>query len=316
MKKRSMKDYLLLALRGASMGAADVIPGVSGGTIALITGIYEELINSIKSFNRQLPLVLFKQGIASAWKHINGGFLLFVGGGILISIFSLSHLITWLLSTYPLMVWAFFFGLIVASVIHVGRKITKWNPPVVAALLAGAAVAGYITVATPAATPDGLWFIFLSGVIAICAMILPGISGSFILLLLGKYAYVLRAVKTFNMPVILIFSAGCAVGIIGFSNIIAWLFRKIPQITLALLTGFMAGSLNKLWPWKEALTYRTNSHGQLIPLIERSITPFRYAEIYKVPHQLMGVLIAAACGFLLIILFDYFSKRQSKAAVA
>ncbi len=311
MTNRKLTDYALLGARGLAMGAADVIPGVSGGTIAFITGIYEELINSIKSVNKSFFTILFKEGIPAAWKHINGNFLFAVLSGILISIFSLARVITWLLEHYPLMVWAFFFGLIVASAWHVGRKINRWNFLTVISLLVGVVVAAYITIATPASTPEAGWFIFISGCIAIMAMILPGISGSFILLLMGKYEFILNAVKNLQITTILTFAAGCVIGIISFSNVISWLFRKFPDATLALLTGFMLGSLNKLWPWKEIVSYRINSAGENVPFVEKSISPFRFADIYNQPSQILWVVVFALLGFLIIFLFDIIADRKT-----
>ncbi len=313
MKKRSFSEYSLLTARGIAMGAADVIPGVSGGTIAFITGIYEELINSIKSVNKEFFQKLFRSGIVSAWKHINGNFLVAVLSGVMLSIFSLAQLITWLLLVYPKLVWAFFFGLIIASALHVGRKITSWNLTTIGSLVAGTLIAAYITIAAPAVTPEAWWFIFISGDIAITAMILPGISGSFILLLLGKYEFILNAVKDFQLDVIFIFAAGCIIGIISFSNIISWLFRKIPDATMALLTGFMLGSLNKLWPWKEVLSYRINSAGEEMPFLERSIGPFQYTQNTGEPHLIAWVIIFALLGFLLIYSFDLYAAAKLKA---
>jgi putative membrane protein len=312
MKKRSIGEYGLLTARGAAMGAADVIPGVSGGTIAFITGIYEELINSIKSVNKELFHVLFSKGVAAAWRHINGNFLVAVLSGILFSIFSLARVISWLLLMYPKMVWAFFFGLIIASALHIGRKITRWDTPAIISLLAGIAIAAYITIATPATTPEAWWFIFISGAIAITAMILPGISGSFILLLLGKYEFILNAVKDFQLGIIAIFAGGCVIGIISFSNLISWLFRTIPNATMALLTGFMIGSLNKLWPWKEIVATRINSAGEEVPFLEKSIMPATYSQITGEPSQLAWVVIFAISGFLLIFLFDLYTARKLK----
>ncbi|TVQ90912.1 MAG: DUF368 domain-containing protein [Bacteroidetes bacterium] len=294
------------------MGAADVIPGVSGGTIAFITGIYEELINSIKSVNKDFFRILFSKGIPSAWKHVNGNFLLAVLSGILISIFSLARLITWLLEVYPKLVWAFFFGLIIASALHVGKKVSKWNAGIIATMIAGTAVAAWITIATPATTPETWWFIFLSGSIAIVAMILPGISGSFILLLLGKYEYMLTAVSNFDITTIIIFAIGCVIGIITFSNIISWLFKKFRNATLALLTGFMLGSLNKLWPWKETITYRISSSGEEVPLLEKSISPIKYEAITGQDALLWQVIVFMAIGFLLIFTFDLIAARKAK----
>lgn len=312
MSKRNFSDYSLLAARGVAMGAADIIPGVSGGTIAFITGIYEELINSIKSVNGEFFRLLFREGIKAAWKHINGSFLLVLFSGIFLSIFSLAKVISWLLEVYPKMVWAFFFGLIIASALHVGKKITRWNTLNVITLLAGIAIAAWITIATPATTPEVWWFILLSGSIAITAMILPGISGSFMLLLLGKYEFILNAVNDFKVDIIMIFGAGCLMGIIAFSNIISWFFRKFPNATMAMLTGFMIGSLNKLWPWKEVLSYQVNSAGEEIPFLERSISPELYTEITGEPNHLFSVIIFALLGFLVIFLFDVFTAHQLK----
>jgi len=313
MSERKFSDYTLLTARGLGMGAADVIPGVSGGTIAFITGIYEELINSIKSVNKDFFRILFSKGIPSAWKHINGNFLLAVLSGILISIFSLARLITWLLEVYPKLVWAFFFGLIIASALHVGKKVSEWNAGIVATMIAGTAVAAWITIATPATTPETWWFIFLSGSIAIVAMILPGISGSFILLLLGKYEYMLTAVRNFDITTIIIFAIGGVIGIITFSNIISWLFKKFRNATLALLTGFMLGSLNKLWPWKEIITYRISSSGEKVPLLEKSISPMKYEAITGQDAMLWQVIVFMAIGFLLIFTFDLIAARKAKA---
>ncbi len=312
MAKRTIGEYLLLSARGIAMGAADVIPGVSGGTIAFITGIYEELINSIKSVDRQLFLILRKEGLIAAWKHINGSFLVSVFIGIFISIFSLARLITWLLDTHSKFVWAFFFGLIVASALHVGRKITKWNISSIISLIIGTAVAAYITIATPATTPETWWFILISGMIAITAMILPGISGSFILLLLGKYEYILSAVKEFKIGTIIIFGLGCVIGIISFSNVISWLFKKYHNVTLAILTGFMIGSLNKLWPWKQVISTRINSAGLEVPVIEKSVSPSIYSELYNEPNQLSGIIIFAITGLLVILIFDLLSSRKKQ----
>lgn len=304
MINRRLPDYVVLGAKGMAMGAADVIPGVSGGTIAFITGIYEELINSIKSVNASLFRTLFRDGFAAAWKQLNGNFLLAVLSGILISIFSLARLISWMLTNHQMLVWAFFFGLIVGSAIFVGKKIKQWNALTFIMLLAGTVLAFFITIATPSTTPEGLWFIFISGAVAICAMILPGISGSFILLLMGKYEYILNAVKEFKVMVLLVFGIGCVVGIVAFSNVIAWLFRKFHDATLALLTGFMIGSLNKLWPWKEVIEERLNSHGELVPFIERSIAPGRFAELSGLSTQMLPILVCALSGLMLIFVFE------------
>ena len=248
--ERKWKDYALLMLKGLGMGAADVVPGVSGGTIAFIVGIYDELIDSIKSINMQSLKLLFTGKLRAFWKAINGNFLFFLIAGIAISVFSLAKLITFLLETEPVLVWSFFFGLVLASTWFVSKDIKEGNWKTVPSFLAGAVIAYYITVATPAETPTHLLFIFLCGAIAICAMILPGISGSFILVLLGKYFYIMEAVKTLDFVVLGVFALGCLLGITSFSRLLSYALKHLRNITLAVLSGFMLGSLNKVWPWK------------------------------------------------------------------
>lgn len=274
--KRTIKAYAVLALKGIAMGAADVVPGVSGGTIAFIVGIYEELVNSIKSINMASLRLLFTGKIAAFWKAINANFLLSIVLGIAISIFSLARLITYLLEAHPIMVWSFFFGLVLASTWFVSKDIQKWNWKTILCFIAGAIIAYFITIATPTETPNDLWFIFLSGAIAICAMILPGISGSFILVLLGKYFYVMEAVKTLNIPVILVFICGAAIGITSFSRVLSYTLNKFHDVTIAVLAGFMLGSLNKVWPWKETVETFIDSHGVVKPLVEKNILPNEY----------------------------------------
>lgn len=251
--ERKLKDYLMLSVKGMCMGAADVVPGVSGGTIAFITGIYDELINSIKSINAASLKMFFTGKWGEFWKMINGKFLLFLLAGIGISVFSLAKIITWLLVAYPVLVWSFFFGLVLASTWFVGKDVKERNWKTGLGFLLGAALAFYITVATPAETPSHFLFIFLCGAIAICAMILPGISGSFILVLLGKYFFIMEAVKTLDLKVIAIFGIGACVGITSFSRLLSYALSHMRNITLAVLSGFMLGSLNKVWPWKETL---------------------------------------------------------------
>lgn len=297
---KEKRNYLMLVLKGIGMGAADVIPGVSGGTIAFITGIYEELIGSIRSFDLTALRKLLRLDLKGFWKHINGGFLFSVLAGIGISIFSLAKLMKYLLDTHPIFVWSFFFGLIIASAWLVAREVKKWGVGTIVALIAGTAAAYMITVISPASTPDAWWFIMLSGAIAVCAMILPGISGAFILLLMGKYAYIIGAVSTFNIPVLLLFVVGAVVGIISFSHLLSWLLAKHHGMTVALLTGFMVGSLNKIWPWKQTLETYTDSHGVVQPLVERNILPGTFEQLNGQPAMLGWALFFMAAGFLLI----------------
>lgn len=271
--KRTINDYGLLLLKGIAMGAADVVPGVSGGTVAFIVGIYEELINSIKSINPTNLKLLFTFRIAAFWKAINANFLLALVSGIGISIFSLAKLITYLLENQPVLVWSFFFGLVLSSTYFVAKTITQWDWKTYLFFIIGTVGAYFITVATPTETPSNLFFIFLCGAIAICAMILPGISGSFILVLLGKYFYIMNAVKSLNILIMFVFVCGAFIGITSFSNVLSFLLRKYHNTTIATLAGFMLGSLNKVWPWKETIETFTDSHGKIKPLVEENILP-------------------------------------------
>lgn len=287
---RTIKDYLLIAAKGFGMGSADVVPGVSGGTIAFITGIYEELLNSIKSINLDALTVLRKDGLAAVWKHINGNFLLALFGGILVSIFSLAKVLFYSLEHYPVLLWAFFFGLIIASTIFVARQVKKWDLAKVGTLIVGAAIAYLITTLTKVETPQDWWFVFLSGAIAICAMILPGISGSFILVILGQYAYVLNSVKELRLEVIISFAAGAVVGLLSFARVISWLFKKYHDHTIAILTGFMIGSLNKVWPWKNTLETYQDRHGEFKPLLQENVLPKAYRTVTPAEARDLGVV--------------------------
>lgn len=306
--KRNLKNYFSIAAKGLAMGAADVIPGVSGGTIAFISGIYEEFINSLKSFDVSLIKKLKNEGVAETWKHVNGNFLLSLFSGILISIVSLSKLIGYLLQNHAEILWSFFFGLIIASTYFIGKKIKQWNITSVLFLMVGIGIAYYITIAAPTETPESTWFIVLSGAIAICAMILPGISGSFILLLLGKYAFILNAVSTLNFKVIVSFALGCILGLITFSHVLSWMFRKYHDLTIALLTGFMIGSLNKVWPWKNTLLWATDHHGKQIAIKQISVLPNNYDG----NSQLLYCVFFALVGFALIILLEKLANSTSK----
>ena len=301
--ERGLKDYALLMLKGVGMGAADVVPGVSGGTIAFIVGIYDELIDSIKSINGKSLKLFFTGKWGAFWKAINGNFLISIVAGIAVSVFSLAKVITWLLTDHPVMVWAFFFGLVLASTWFVGKDIKEWNKKTIPAFIIGVAVAYYITVATPAETPSNLFFIFLCGAIAICAMILPGISGSFILVLLGKYFYIMEAVKTFDIATLLVFLAGACIGITTFSRVLSYALKNFRNITLAVLTGFMLGSLNKVWPWKETLETFTDSHGVVKPLVEANILPNQY---------IVEAVVLMIVDFFLVYFLEKLSTRSAK----
>lgn len=311
MKRRSLKEYLLLFSKGVAMGAADVVPGVSGGTIAFITGIYEELLNSIRSVNGEAVKLLFRFRLADLWKHVNGTFLVVLLSGILFSIALLARLVLFLLTDYPEMLWSFFFGLIVASAVVVSKKITRWNWGVILAGLLGTALAYYITIATPTQTPEGYWFIFISGAIAICAMILPGISGSFLLVLLAKYEFILNAVKDLKVDIIAVFGLGCVTGILAFSHVLNWMLKNYHNVTVALLTGFMVGSLNKVWPWKQTLETYTDRHGEVKPLVQENVLPGTYETIVGHESYLMYGIALALFGFFLVYLIDKFTDDHT-----
>lgn len=302
----------MISLKGIGMGAADVVPGVSGGTIAFITGIYQELIDSIKSINFTNLKLLFKGNIKEFWSAVNANFLISVIIGIGISVLSLAKGLKYLLEHQPILIWSFFFGLIVASAIYVAKDIKKWNSGTVISMLAGAVVAYFITVITPAEANTSYWFIFLSGSIAICAMILPGISGSFILVLLGMYSFILGAISELNIPVVAIFLVGAAVGIVLFSNILSWLLHRYYNQTIALLAGFMIGSLNKVWPWKQVLETYVDRHGEIKPLVEQNILPTNYLELTGKQPELVYAIALAVFGFLLIFVIEGISKRLKK----
>ena len=287
--------YIVLALKGCAMGMADVVPGVSGGTIAFISGIYEELLDSIRSVNATALKLLLKLRLGEFWRHINGSFLLPVLLGIAIAIFSLARLMTYLLTYHPIAI-----GLIIASALLVARQIGRWDRRSLLAFVAGAAAAWWITVATPAETPNDWWFVMLSGAIAICAMILPGISGAFILLLLGKYQYIMQAVGDLNIPVIVIFVVGAAAGIISFSHLLSWLLKHWHDVTVAVLMGFMVGSLNKVWPWKETAETYLDSHGVAQPLVQHNVAPGTFEQLTGQPSQLVQAVLLCVVGFLAI----------------
>jgi len=305
--KRSFKEYIVISLKGMAMGAADVVPGVSGGTIAFISGIYEELLNSISSFNFSLINVFKNEGFKSVWIKVNGNFLASLFVGILISVLSLAKLIESMLENHPIVIWSFFFGLVLASIIYIGKQITKWTKGSVLCLILGAILAFYITTLNPMVSVNSSpWFLFFAGMIAICAMILPGISGSFILVLLGAYKPVLNALNTKDFVSIIIFLVGAVLGLLSFSKILKWLFSTYKNYTLATLTGFIIGSLNKIWPWKETISWRTNSKGMEVPFNTASVSPFSFEG----DNQLLISIFLMLIGFGLIILLEKLAIKK------
>lgn len=294
------------------MGAADIVPGVSGGSIALITGIYQRLLDSINSFHSANLRLLLKFEVKKFYNAVNGTFLLSLLLGILTSIFSLSKLITFLMNDHPIPLWSFFCGLILISAFVILREIHRWHLGVIVALIIGTVGAYFITELPPTSSPDALWFTFVSGAIAICAMILPGISGSFILLILGKYEQILEAVSNKDILTLGVFALGCVIGILSFSRVISWLLKRYYATTIGLLSGFMLGSMNKLWPWKIVTAYRTSSSGEQKPFLTENLLPTQYLDQTGL-EPLIGIAIAAFLfGIFLVIGIDRLAAYLKK----
>lgn len=299
-------------LRGIAMGAADIVPGVSGGTIAFITGIYFRLLEAINAIPAAVYRQLLRGQFRAFWETCDGTFLVCLLGGVLASIATLASAISYVLVAFPILIWSFFFGLIVASVWHVGRQVRHYKASLLIPLFAGVAIAWWITTLSAGqVSPSGPAF-FGAGALAICAMILPGISGSFILVIIGMYAPVLAAIKSFDLGILLLFMAGCLVGLLSIARLITWAFHHFHDLVLALLTGFMIGALNKVWPWKETLTWRTNSAGEEVPLNEVSIWPWTFAERAGQDSQVLMAVLMALAGFCLVLLVEWIGLRSRK----
>lgn len=306
MEGRTPIQYFWVFLKGMAMGAADIVPGVSGGTIAFISGIYEELIRSINNIQPSLLGIWKKEGFNAFWKAVNGSFLLSLLTGIAISVLSLARGISWLLTHQPVLLWSFFFGLVLASVLYVAKSIQGWNLSVLLMGLLGAVLA-YGVVSLPVSeTNASLPYLFLSGALAICAMILPGISGAFILVLLGSYKSVLDAVHQRDIQVILIVGAGAVVGLLSFARLLRWMFSRFRNTTLAMLTGFIIGSLPKIWPWKEVLQTPVFD-GKAIPVIEANVAPWNYPE----DPQWIFAICLAILGFCLIFILERMASGKN-----
>ena len=304
---RTIKEYIAVGFKGLAMGAADVVPGVSGGTIAFISGIYEELVASISNINFSLLKTLQKEGFKVAWKQLNGSFLAALFIGVLISILSLAKTIKYLLENEPILLWSFFFGLVMASIIFIGRQVEKWNYKLLLLAVFGASFGYTITiVSSTSITEINYLFLVFAGAIASCAMILPGISGSYILLLMGIYPIVMTAITNRDVKIISAIGVGVVLGLIFFSKLLKWLFSKYKNEMLVVLTGIMFGSLNKVWPWKITVTTYLNSHGEIKPLLEQSISPFSFDG----DPQLMLSILLALTGFFIIIARERVAKRK------
>jgi len=306
-----VKSKVLVYLKGVAMGAADVVPGVSGGTIAFITGIYEQLLGALANMP-QAALLLLQGKVKQAWALAHANFLLTLFAGILTSVLSLARLITWLLEHQGIAVWSFFFGLVLISCYFVGREIRRWNWIRYVSFALGTAAAWYITVAAPVNWGHDSLSIFFAGAIAICAMILPGISGSFLLLLMGLYTFILDALKSFDLSVILVFALGCAFGLLAFAKVLKAALQHYRDVTLALLTGFMLGSLNKVWPWKQTLTWFTAPNSAPKPVLQENILPWNYAQISgQDAHMLLAIAMAVLAVFL-VVAIEWIAQRKTK----
>ena len=318
-------NYVMVAVKGACMGAADVIPGVSGGTIAFITGIYDQLVGSINSINAEALKLFFTGKFKEFWKHINGSFLLSLFCGILFSVVSLAGLMQYLLESHPIQTWAFFFGLIVASSLFILRRIQGWNLKSVGFLILGVILGVTVCTLSPTTTPDALWFIFLSGAIAICAMILPGISGSFILLILGKYQFIMEVISELtagqniaqNLVIVAVFGAGAVCGILAFSRFLHWLLGRWHKETLIVLAGFIIGSLVKVWPWSNMDAIIQAQFPESRAIYEIADSPLS-AELYEnylanVDPQIASAIIFAVIGFSLVTGVEFVGKAISKS---
>lgn len=292
------------------MGAADVVPGVSGGTIAFITGIYDTLLESIRRINPSIFSMWRQEGVVYVWKHINGTFLCALLSGILIAILTLAKAVSYALSEHPVVIWSFFFGLIIASAIYMIKQVEHWGRFEILLALLGTAFAYSITITNPIHLEFNLFTVFIAGAIAICAMILPGISGSFILLLLGMYAPILDAVKNLNIPILAMFAFGCIVGILSFSHLLSWLLHRYRALSIAFLTGLLMGALGKVWPWREAVSFRVNSSGEKMPMIENVLMPAAFETATGQAAQLPIAILMMILGFALVLGLEKFSAKN------
>lgn len=310
-KNRSLLDYVALLVKGFLMGSADVVPGVSGGTMAFITGIYEELLGSIRAVGRPN---FINAVLKFRWKEIfsilNWQFLLAIFSGIVVAVLTLAPLLERLLEEYPVLLWSFFFGLVAASVLVVSRRVKKWSIPLWLALAIGTVVAFWIVGLIPTQTPESWWFLMLSGAIAICAMILPGISGSFILVLLSKYEFFVSAVTELDIISLAFAGIGAVIGLVSFAQILSWLFKRYHDLTVALLTGLMVGSLRKIWPWKEVLQTITDRHGDAKPILEKNILPSLTVD-GAFNMQLLYAIGLIILGFLLVLVIERAGNASS-----
>jgi putative membrane protein len=304
---RTLGDYALLAARGFAMGTSDIVPGVSGGTMALILGIYEELIGSIKAvLNRDAIKLALRFKFKQALDLIPWKFLASVAIGIFAAVFTMSWFLEWVLEHHASLLWAFFFGLVAASIYTVSRQVNRWSAAPIVGAVVGALGAYVLVGLVPAQTPNTWWFLFLCGSIAICAMVLPGVSGSFMLVLLGKYEYLLNAVTELDLFTLSMVVAGAGVGIVSVAQLLSWLFKRYHDGTVAVLMGMLIGSLRKVWPWKVTLETMIDRHGAEVPIRQANILPMAWT------WEVVGAIVLAIVGFALILSLTLWAAGKEK----
>ncbi|MFB1003743.1 MAG: DUF368 domain-containing protein [Bacteroidia bacterium] len=316
-----MKETVKIMLKGAAMGVAEVIPGVSGGTLAFITGIYERLLTSIGNINLSLFKTFKEDGTKAVWHKIDGLFLVKLLGGMAIGFLVGLKLVVQLLETHPVHIWSFFFGLILASIPLIGKQVKKWSGLEIVLLVLGAALVYWVTIAAPSQGSEHLFIVFLAGVVGVSALMLPGLSGSFVLLLMGMYTIIMPAIEEFTHHpfgpetlTIVAFGAGMVFGLLTFAKVLSFTFKKYPNPTLALLTGFLIGSLNKVWPWQHVLKIRTNSKGLEVVKFSESVLPSHFSQLTENflygtnPHLLVAISIMVT-AIVLVFLLDRFSPE-------
>jgi putative membrane protein len=307
-----MKQYISFFIKGMAVGIANIIPGVSGGTIALITGIFERLIDAIKSFDLQALKLLLKGDWSSFVKKTDFYFLVTLFAGVAAAIVSLAKLFDFLFHHYPVYIWAYFFGLVLASVYYVGKTVEKWSWSVILAFVIGTAVAVAVSVVNPAKENDSFLYLFLCGIVAVCSMILPGLSGSFVLILMGNYQLVaIEAINTMNFSVLIPVGLGAVVGLVAFSHVLSWVFKKYKDQTIAMLTGFILGSLSILWPWKEA-QYLTDATGEFIMKHGEKVVA-RYSVVFPETIDTTVVLgfVFMIIGYLTIVMVEKTARQKN-----
>ena len=311
-----MKRHLGIFFRGAGMGAADAVPGVSGGTIAFVTGIYEELIHTINQFGPGAFVAWRQGGLGRLALHLNLAFMLPLLAGIFLSLFSVAHLVVWLIDDYPLLLNGFFFGLVAASAVVVSRHPDDWRwwhlVPLAVGLLLAHGLPSLMPLVAQLGHPDLV--LVVGGAIAISALLLPGVSGSFLLLTMGLYGTVMEGIRSFDLGLMALFGAGCLVGLFGFSRLLSWLLRHHHTATLQLLVGFIIGSLPVLWPWRELVRYQLGAEGQMIPLDYRYLTPADFAELTGAPAQLLAVVALMLAGAALVLLLGWANRSAGADA--